>query len=391
MKTKYDNGERHLEEINHVSILESVDEVFDGATSLMTLNAVMYGSTVTALVAGLPICGDLDIAVSKQEYMKICQNFASSVKWLQVNGKRIPERSTDHGRAFQVSTAHPTSSRSNPYSESKHLPVSQTAAFESVNQSRVQIIESKIMTGDRLEDSLEIVRKVDFTFCGIAVDNFGRMLEVIPHAYDDCLQRVIRIQNYQPQMDLERMKFRLHKYIERGWSLTMSIDQAVSNLNKAKTKYIKAHGKKVRPHLKKPGKRIAIFGIRKDNKSAGYCIETKAIVREAIPMTGPILDVVANYAMKEHGIELNSSINKAGIVRFWGINKPMGASAAQKTVSLATAELLHRYRDAFDGAIEREKNKSHAKMYDKKPSSNYGYVSNSSTSTTASYGTAGWK
>lgn len=360
MKTKYDNGERHLEEINHVSILESVDEVFDSATSLMTLNAVMYGSTITALIAGLPICGDLDIAVSKQEYMRICQSFASSVKWLQTDGKRIPEHSADHGRAFVQAEA---PSSSNPYAEAKHLPVSKTATFESVNQSCVQIVESKVMTGDRLEDALEVVRKVDFTFCGMAVDSFGRMLEVIPHAYDDCLQRVIRIQNYQPEMDFERMDHRLHKYIERGWGLTMSIDQVMSNLNKAKIEHAKVHDKAKPTKRLKSKKPISLFNIRRDNDKHCYTIETKRILEDTIPMPGHIRDLISHCAAKLFDVNLNSAIDKNGKSRFWGINKPLSATLAQSIVRKTTEDILGKHQSTFYRAVQKEKKEKKEKGY----------------------------
>jgi hypothetical protein len=395
METKYDNGERHLEEINHVSILESIDEVFDSATSLMTLDAVMYGSTVTALIAGLPICGDLDIAVSKQEYMRICQNFASSVKWLQVNGKRIPEHSADPERAYRLAEA---PSSSNPYAKAKHLPVSKTATFASVNQSCVQIVESKIMTGDKLEDALEVVRKVDFTFCGMAVDSFGRMLEVIPHAYDDCLQRVIRIQNYQPETDFERMKHRLHKYIERGWGLTMSIDQAMSNLNKAKIEHAKVHGNKTKPTGPKLKKPLPLFMITKDKDKHYYIIETKKILEDTIPMPGHIRDLISGCATKEFGVVLNSAVNAEGRSRYWGINEPLTAPLAQKIVREATKKILSEHQATFSRASqkeEKEKNSRYQSMYGSgKPAPNYtGYVATSSgrfsTSTSASSATWG--
>ena len=60
---KHDRDEQYLKEIDHASILESIDEVFDHATSLMTPSAVMYDSTITAMIAGLSIVGDLDSCI----------------------------------------------------------------------------------------------------------------------------------------------------------------------------------------------------------------------------------------------------------------------------------------------------------------------------------------
>jgi len=400
---KYDNGERYLKEIDHVSILESIDEVFDSATSLLTLNALMYGSTVTALIVGLPICGDLDIAVSNQEYMKLCQNFASSVKWVQIKGKRIAERSTSgHGsdsvRAFNL-TSHNSGNEKSPYAKAKHLPVSKTATFQSLNNNRVQIIESKSMTGDRLEDALEIVRKVDFTFCGMAVDRYGRMLETIAHAYDDCNQKVIRIQDYQPLMDPEHLKQRLRKYIARGWSLTMSIDQAMANLNKATMEYNKSMAGKSK--VKKKLKAYVMFKINKQ-KRRGFVIETSSAARRMIGSNNIIRSAVRSFAERHFGLGIDSTINALGHLVFWAVGTPiMTNGMAIELASLASAHLMNKFELDPKKLKAEEKNQKLAKMYgeksDKPMAEKYGYVStvtygstsNSSASPSSSY--SNWK
>lgn len=365
---EYDNGERHLIEIDHVSVLESVDEIFDGATSLMTLNAVMYGSTITALIAGQPVVGDLDIAVSNQEYMKLCQNFASSVKWLQVDGKRIPERqipSSRAGKPYANVTAGLTSSNKNPYKEAQHLPVSKMAAFQALNDARVQIIESKTMSGDRLEDALEIVRKVDFTFCGIAVDCFGRMLEVVPHAYDDCNQRVIRIQKYQSSMDPFRLKKRLRKYTKRGWALTLSIDQAMANLNKAKLEYAKRVGKKPKGR-KSAGP--AFFELKKNSKYT-WIIETNEAVSRLIGSNNEIGKAVKYFASVQHEINLASLVNARGRLIFFSkpgdSKKLLGPPHGRSIIEAATNHL----RDTFSVTNSRLRSIEMSMASDKKTKS----------------------
>ena len=400
---KYDNGERYLKEIDHVSILESIDEVFDSATSLLTLNAVMYGSTVTALIAGLPICGDLDVAVSNQEYMKLCQNFASSVKWIQVDGKRIMERTTPSvARAFKLTTSPSYSSGGNPYSkgggnpyaEAKHLPVSKTATFQSLNSNRVQIVESKFMTGDRLEDALAIVRRVDFTFCGMAVDRYGRMLEAIEHAYDDCNQRVIRIQDYQPRTDPKHLRTRLQKYITRGWSLTMSIDQAMANLNKAKAEHAKSMVGKSKS--KKKQQRYSLFKLKND-KDKGVVIESKKAGQTMIGSNNIIRSSVRSFASSHFGISIDSTVNAYGYLILWAVGgKRMTGAQATEIARLASAHLVEKFKLDPKKLRVEDKHQKLATMYGEKPkvaepSHKYGYISGStySSSTASSYST--WK
>lgn len=385
---KYDNGERHLEEINHVSVLESVDEVFDNATSLMTQNAVMYGSTVTALITGLPICADLDIAVSNQEYMKLCKNFASSVKWVQVDGKRVaehkPESSSHSFNLPSLSAGH--SSDKNPYKDVKYLPISKMVSFEAVNRSRVQIVESKTMTGDRLEDALEVVRRVDFTFCGMAIDRYGRMLEVIPHAYDDCRQRVIRIQNYRPAMDLVRMKGRLLKYIKRGWGLTISIDQAIANLNRAKAEDAKKATKKIKRKKPRP---MALFKIKKSVKM-GFTLETKTVVRKMIGATSPIRDAVRSLAARYFRIDVvESTVNSKGDLIFWAHKNVMSGSIAKELADRASEYIIKKYKLSPDKIRQEDKTSKLGEMYasPKQPTAKYGgYISSASATSSASYG-----
>ena len=353
----YDTGEKHLEEINHLSVLESIDEVFDGITSLMTPNAIMYGSTVTALLSGLPIVGDLDIAVSNQEFKLMSQNLANSVKWIQVDGRTVPERSPSgnkfpygggsYGGGSASLVADGTIKASNPYAKSKHLPVSNVVAFETVNDSRVQIIESKQMTGDLLEDALEVVRKVDFVFCGIAVDRYGRVLEVIPNAYSDCMQRVIRIKDYQPRLDPKRMKARFHKYIRRGWSLAVSIDQALLNLDKAQREYAKELFKKKKSKPKHT-KRISGFVIKKTTQK-GTTIEAKRDLLNITKDNNFVRDVVRHYSEK-YNIKMADTPNSRGGILFWagsGSDK-MSPSIARDIVNDVDAHLRGKYGSAYN-------------------------------------------
>jgi len=361
---KYDNGERHLKEIDHVSILEPIDEKFDSATSLLTPNAVMYGSTVTALISGLKICGDLDIAVSNQEFMKLCQNFSSSVKWLQVDGKRIPERKpADHSRAFQLTGLAGDPSKQNPYAKAKHLPIDKMVAFQTVNDNRVQIVQSKAMTGDRLEDALEVVRKVDFTFCGMAVDMYGRMLEAIPHAYSDCKQRVIRIQDYQPRIVHAQLKARLLKYVKRGWSLTMSMDQAMANLDKAKAAhYAKNPDKKSK---KKKSKPVSFFRV-KSHPGRGYVIETKSLILQKIGSNDAVVESVRWNAHKRFDLEISRLVGPSGILMFFGkAEHPLSRELALRIAEDATEHLRAKFGlDTTKMQQETKKQKTMAKMYD---------------------------
>lgn len=306
--------ERYLKEIEKPSLAETVDEHFDSITTMLTPNAVLYGSTITSMIAGLPIEGDLDIAVSHLEFMSVAKNLANSTKWLQTEGNRITE--DDFSRKVSKSPLYnppKTSERDSEamprgyvrtsfaekprppksYGGAPNLPISQVVAFKTVNNVRVHIMQSKGDSGDPLEDALTLVRSVDFVFCGIGMDKYGRLLEVIEGAYDDCCQRTIKVAQYSPLMKPSKLKQRFDKYIERGWSLGVDIDQAIGDLNKAREEYMLREAERTKKLKAKQAKQKS-----RRRKSAGklYEIRDRSIVFQSnfltVVPTGVLLEQV---------------------------------------------------------------------------------------------------
>jgi len=333
----YDTGEKHLVEIDHVSVLEAIDERFDSITSLMTQNAVMYGSTVTSLIAKTPIVGDLDIAVSNQEYGKLTRRIASSVKWLQVDGPTVVER------GIRLSTQSMAVKSTNRYGKAKQLPISKVVSFQAVNNARIQIMEAKSMTGDLLEDAISIVRKVDFVFCGMALDRYGRMLETIPHAYDDCINKIIRIGKYQPRTDVKQLRYRIHKYVKRGWSLTFSIDQAMHNLDIAKKKHAEAMAAKAK--RKKPARSFSNSGMKlKRSNDRGIVIEISRALRSATKVKTSLPDIISSCAAKNFNIGMRYSTNAHGNSECWQRDGKHLTISQMKTITKdVSTYLLERF------------------------------------------------
>ena len=394
---EYSDDKHYLREIDHVSVLESIDEIFDGATSLLTQNAIMYGSSVTALIAGLPIVGDLDVAVSKQEFMKLSQNFASSVKWVQVDGTTIHERQPQDGSIPNRFTHPSLKKKSDNYRRDEHLPISNVVAFQTVNDSRVQIVESKEFTGDPFEDALAVLRKVDFSFCGMGLDRYGRMLETIPRAYSDCLHRIIRIRDYQARLDEKRMVQRIRKYTKRGWYLSMSIDQARLNLRRAQEEHKKAffdkYGKKGKPTKKLP----SCFRIKK-SKKYHTTIEVTNAAMQAV-MTGSIIADIVMKNAKKLGIPMNINKNTFGAWTFQP-KVPVQLETLKQIVDMSNADLM-KYHKVTPSLLRKisGKDKALKKLRQKKvsggrikASKSYGSTSTATTyiSTSTSSGNGYW-
>jgi len=297
----YDTGEKHLVEIDHPPFLEVIDEKFDSITTLMTANAVMYGSTVTSLVAGLPILGDLDIAVSNQEYPKLTRRLAGSVKWLQTDGPTVTESVGKRVDSLGF----------RPPSRYGSISVDRIVSFKGVNDSRIQIIAAKATTGNLLEDAISIVRKVDFVFCGMALDKYGRMLETVPHAYDDCVNKLIRINKLSHNISAKQLNSRIHKYISRSWNLTLSIDQAMSNLEIIKRKHAALAAAKAK--RRKHSARHSISGMTLTRSLSGDMVigishALSRIMSDREPVTG----IISKSAQKLYNVSMKYSKNANG-------------------------------------------------------------------------------
>lgn len=377
----YDTGEKYLEEIDHVSILESVDEVFDGISSMMTENAILYGSTITALLTGLPILGDLDVSASSSEFMTLAQNIASSTKWVQVEGSNIPEKHGENGRRLGLRP-----SSGNPYADAKHLPVNDVVAFEGVNNARIQIVKSRVTSGDPLEDALHVVRKVDFVFCGLAVDKYGRVLEVIPGAYSDNSQRVIRILDYQHRLDATRLRFRFNKYLKRGYSLAVSIDQAMANLRKAKDEHARRMmSKKRKFSIKK--KKQAIWAYRPTG--GDVTINTAKELSAAVGSSTWLRDVVRHYAMNDFHISLLVKQTTSGGLTFWadpnGDIVSMSMPSATRIIDKVKQHIGNQKGVDVDRLMNDPKLSGPKLKYKEAPSYSYATYMTSTSSSTSTY------
>jgi hypothetical protein len=258
-------------------------------------------------------------------------------------------------------------SKKNPYEDSGHLPVAKVIAFETVNGACVQVIESRTTTGDPLEDALEVVRKVDFTFCGIAVDKWGRVLEVLPHAYSDCLARVIRIGVYQHRCDILRMKARIFKYVRRGWGLTFSIDQAMRNLRQAKLEHAME-----KPKKKKYKKPASCFRIIKEER--GVVLVIKHDIIELIGARERARDVVVHFA-HQHGFSILTDKSSDGI-RYYSKRgtTQLTFASAKKVVTECNQYFARNHNCTQERLIDIYKNrKMKAAKAAARGSSKYGY------------------
>jgi len=296
-------GPPYLKEIDHPSIIEFIDERFNGITALITEGALIYGGAINSILAGLSIEGDLDIAISETEFMALAQNITSSTMWVQTDGDHVPERDFNPHKRW-----HPgpmlKSKKYRSYKEETALPLNRIAQFETVNGATVQVVQAKARTGDLLEDALSIVRSVDLKCCGVAVDKFGRMFEAVEGGYDDCLNRILRINKYDPLRNAENTKARIHKYLNRGWQLGTSIDAIMENFRKAQQEHMRqqaaraAHYKRTLRQNRLPHGILVISGPWDQG-----CIKIYSHIINKAGL-GRLDGIINELAMKQHSCAL---------------------------------------------------------------------------------------
>lgn len=386
----------HLEEINHLSITEPIDEMFNNITAMMTDSALMYGGTVNAILAGLPVNGDLDIAISSMEFMKMAKNLANSTMWLQVEGRHITEDETGRFRRDDLKWSPPSSvpgQRSNY--DGSSMPMSQVVAFETVNGNKVHIIESKIETGDPLEDALHIIRSVDLRCCGVGLDKFGRLLEAVKAGFEDSVNRILMLNMTDRLLDSKRTKGRMHKYVKRGWSLGITIEQAVANINKAN---LEAARKEAARQAKYKGKsRPSSPGWRVLRTNKAHCHEIRVHNRLIVAANNDLAEVrhrILNIAVHEYNFHLNmddSLLHSKNYVMFIPNGNRISKQSLEDIMHKAVEQLKKSFGPSFISKLNKySPDKARKKRLKKEPYSSGvgGYTSGETynlTSTSAGY------
>lgn len=211
-------------------LVEEIDEKFDSVSTAMTDNSLIYGSGLTSLVSGLRADGDLDIVVCDEDFMTVAGNFADSTAWLQIAGSTIPEA---HNSSLYARLRR-SSPSSSDYGE-RTMPISETALFENVNSRKVQIIRAR-SSRKGVEAALEVISCVDMRFCGLALDRYGELIEVVPGAYQDCLDRRMRLNRIDLTFNATSLKERITKYVRRGWLLDIDVNKAIDDFRRLQSK-----------------------------------------------------------------------------------------------------------------------------------------------------------
>lgn len=241
-----------FKKVEVVSPAEIIAERFDDALDLMHKDALVYGGAIRDMAAGLPILGDLDIAAAGIIYNHTVSFFRMSSKWTEMrqgpilsslmdgaikkSGGPIPSRKK---AAPKLRQAPVKKSSTNPYSSKS---ITAVTTFETFDNAKVQVMmsSSNDPTKESTTSTIEIIKNVDIRCCGLALDSKGNVYEIVDGAYQDCIDRVLRINKVDDDLELEYLEDRIKKLKARGWTSKINISNIRTRLKKKEQEKKKA-------------------------------------------------------------------------------------------------------------------------------------------------------
>lgn len=278
---------KHFVEIGVPGAAEVISEIFDDAINLLPSSAVVFGGAVRDLAAGLPLLGDLDIIVPKQYYKQVVHDFMTAPKWCPTDNspsmtaaiKAIPSNKTAetekayhndfHSEFSDEIFGNTEKSNYDTYAKNKSkslipsrfrslrstndYPEKELSTFVTFNDKKIQIISTKL-PGDTIEDSLFVARHVDIICCGMIMTTEGVIYEVIPGAYQDCVDKVLHLnETTGSYIDYDRTISRIAKLEKRGWTSKIKEKGLKTFIQKQKTVLKKAQQIQDQKTIKRAG------------------------------------------------------------------------------------------------------------------------------------------
>jgi hypothetical protein len=306
----------YMKEIEIDWISELISERFDNALDLMTKNAMVYGGALRDSLAGLPLKGDLDISAPPEELEEIIGNFQSSSKWMIVerDGENVSIPSPEpvgvrdlkkvRGREpsitqaiigqpgnarsplfpnatmpkFQIQKVNPSKYQlihaESPYKKGRSkMSLTGIFTFEMTGGIRVQIMIAKkpetllnSLFSTPKQIALFPARTVDIRCCGLAMDKYGHLFEVVKGAYSDCKEKMLRLNKLTHEDSFENLNFRVDKLINRGWASEINLDEAKKEINRLK----KEESIKEKRRKEREAKKLERHFNRKKNALTGW-------------------------------------------------------------------------------------------------------------------------
>ena len=188
-----------LERILMPQLLEDVIyERFGQMAHVLTYTSFFYGGAVRDAIAGVPLQGDLDIVVanSRNERWALLGNIRHRAsEWKSIKIKNAYDDTNGLGCVADVINY--------VHKETRLL---------------TQVVCSAAAGGDAISKALYVVSEVDIVCCGVALDCWGYVYDVVPNAIQHCKDRVLIVnKNRATPQNNAKLTGRLIKLQQRGW------------------------------------------------------------------------------------------------------------------------------------------------------------------------------
>lgn len=203
-------------------VMEVIAERFDDALGFMTEGTIVYGGAVRDALAGMQICGDLDLSVSGPQYNWVKSAFESAAKWISTSD---PRKAAPYRKL--LSTAGPA------------IPaqkIRKIETFRNLHGMEAQILMPESLDSDNLMSAVSLAREVDIVCCAVFMTKDGRVFEAVPGAYDDCVNRLLRINKEVGPANVETLSKRVEKLVSRGWKSEIDLRAAATAAGRARRK-----------------------------------------------------------------------------------------------------------------------------------------------------------
>lgn len=222
---EYDGYVQKIEDTDFV--YEVISEKFGNSIELLTKNAIIYGGCIRDILANKEIVEDLCIAVSYNELDSLLHKFRTDTKWLLVPKNNIDGNSIKTTIDFEN--------------------IDRIASFRTIGDKIIHIVASSSYKKCNLQNSFDVARAVSIACCGVVMLNDGRVLEVVPKAYNDCCNSVLRLNKLSTKVDQSELPKKIKKLVAYGWKSEIEIGKIIAKtkaMNNKKTKNIGGKAKK---------------------------------------------------------------------------------------------------------------------------------------------------
>ena len=208
---------------------------FDNAIDLIPDKAVIFGGAIRDILAKMELKSDLDILCHSNLYGKILnRQFLNDPRWCLINASSDLIHTNEnygfnpageiedvvgeiHEPPIIALESKITKAPVSTNDLSKYLE--QIVSFINIDGAVVQVmVVRQNVRYDFVNLPLTLARQVDLICCGLIMTKDGKIFEVVPDAYKDCINRVLRLNPNSHIISAKRTTKRIEKLVGRGWT-----------------------------------------------------------------------------------------------------------------------------------------------------------------------------